>query len=129
MKEHYTLICDANAEGDAGHPIMVYKANVMGDVPFELIEYIGERFGRSLFLGERIAASNYDPYDFDALMYAIRYHKGQWVTHVDVYIHAILRRPFTKKQEERYLQIFDLDLNKRPYYPYDSVYSDVIRKL
>lgn len=115
VKENYTLVKSSKTMRDDG-VVNIHKANCMRDVPQDLIEYI--LYGLSIHPeGVRgLFEHNCDYGVFDAT-YVVEYRSKRLI---NVYINAILRRPFTEAQDKTYLTSFRKMKWERVKFMYDS---------
>lgn len=107
IRDNYTLVDTRMADGIT---VNIYKANCIVSIPKELVEYI---VLTTPFVDSVKSNHNYDCGIFDAV-----YVEEKRSNMVNVYISAILRRPFTEEQREKYELI--CSQRNRLRYMYDS---------
>ena len=115
VKENYTLVKSTKTEW-AAEVVNIYRANCLRDVPQDLIGYI--LLGLSIHPeGVRgLFEHNCDYGVFDAT-YVVEYRSKRLI---NVYINAILRRPFTDAQDKTYLTSLRRRKWERVKFMYDS---------
>lgn len=105
--DNYTLVDTRMANGIT---VNIYKANCIASIPKELVEYI---VLTTPVVGCVKSNHNYDCGIFDAA-----YVEEKRSNTANVYISAILRRPFTEEQRKKYELI--CSKRNRLRYMYDS---------
>lgn len=98
VEENYTLVQSVETQWNG--TVKIYKANCMKDIPLDLIGYITGCFNGywGLYGIGRLFFHNCDWGTFDATFTIERKSKNLF----NVYINAILRRPFTEEQRKKY---------------------------
>ena len=114
-KENYTLVKSFKTKWD-NEVANIYKANCMRDVPQDLIEYIISVVSIHPEGIRGLIGGNCDYDVFDAT-YVVEYRSKSLI---NVYINAILRRPFTDAQSKTYLTSLKRRKFERVKFMYDS---------
>lgn len=115
VKENYTLVKSFKTKWD-NEMVDIYKANCMRDVPQDLIEYIMSGVSIHPEGIRGLIEHNCDYGVFDAT-YVVEFRSKSLI---NVYINAILRRPFTEVQDKTYLTSFRKMKWERVKFMYDS---------
>lgn len=103
--------------------VVIYRAKCMESIPERLRQYIYDIApnGRHSGRGRRKFGHNPDFGDWDAItLDDIVYNKEGCTSRANIYITAILRRPFTEEQQNYYESLQCLPLKERIYHPWDS---------
>ena len=125
INQNYMLVHEVAGEDDIYPRISIYKAKVMQDLPTQLIDYLVNYHNIcNVYLGKKTDWGNCDWGVFDAFYTSYFYVKKGIITHVKIYVNAILRRPFTIEQQRNYEKIGTFDEPKRIYLIYDSANDD-----
>ena len=108
--------------------VVIYRAKCMKNIPERLRQYIYDiaPYGQHIGQGRRKFGHNPDFGDWDAIMIDdIVFNKEGYPSRANVYITAILRRPFTKEQQDYYEGLCALPLKERLFHPWDSESSHI----
>lgn len=110
LKQNYTLVgtkeisCRHRSCGVVPALLRIYKANVLGDLPESLVDYLQGNQDGAYGVGHgyrRSFTGNCDYGVFDAV-YAVRTFLDGKQWEVEIYVSSILRRPFTEAQRDYY---------------------------